>query len=43
VLEATEEAVYNALLRSETTSANGVTAEAIPIHAVRAALKKYGR
>jgi D-aminopeptidase len=43
VLEATEEAVYNALLRSETTSANGVTAEAIPLGAVRAALKKYGR
>lgn len=43
VLETTEEAVYNALLRSETTTANGVTAQAIPIGAVRALLKKYGR
>jgi D-aminopeptidase len=43
VLEATEEAVYNALLRSETTTANGITVEAISIDAVRALLEKYGR
>jgi D-aminopeptidase len=43
VLETTEEAVYNALLRSETTRANGVTVEAIPIDTVRALLRKYGR
>jgi D-aminopeptidase len=43
VLETTEEAVYNALLKSETVSANGVTVEAIPIEPLRAVLKKYGR
>jgi D-aminopeptidase len=43
VLEATEEAVYNALLKSETTSANGFTAEAIPVETVRGLLRKYGR
>jgi len=43
VLEATEEAVYNALLKSETTTANGATAEAIPIGTVRDLMKKYGR
>ena len=31
VLEATEEAVYNALLRAETMTGNGVIVEAIPI------------
>jgi D-aminopeptidase len=43
VLETTEEAVYNALLKSETTTANGVTVEAIPVEPLRALLKKYGR
>ena len=42
-LEATEEAVYNALLRSETLVGNGTTAEAIPIDRVRELLRKYGR
>jgi D-aminopeptidase len=35
VLEATEEAVYNALLRAETTTGNGRTVEAIPVDRVR--------
>jgi D-aminopeptidase len=43
VLEATEEAVYNALLKSETTTANGVTVEAISIDAVRGLLRGHGR
>jgi D-aminopeptidase len=42
-LEATEEAIYNSLLRATTVSGNGRTAEAIPVERVRAILKKYGR
>jgi D-aminopeptidase len=42
-LEATEEAVLNALLRATTLSGSGRTAEAIPLAAVTAALAKYGR
>ena len=41
-LEATEEAVYNSLLQATTVSANGTTADAIPIDRVRDILKKYG-
>jgi D-aminopeptidase len=43
VLEATEEAVYNSLLRATTVSARNVTIEAIPIDAVRQLLKEYGK
>jgi D-aminopeptidase len=42
-LEATEEAVLNALLRATTVTGTGRTVEAIPIDRVRAALAKYGR
>jgi D-aminopeptidase len=35
VLEATEEAVYNALLRARTTSGNGHTVEALPVDRLR--------
>ncbi|HSL23814.1 MAG TPA: P1 family peptidase [Vicinamibacterales bacterium] len=42
-LEATEEAVYNSLLRAHTTSGNGSTVEALPIDAVRGLMRKYGR
>jgi D-aminopeptidase len=42
-LEATEEAVYNSLLRATTVTSNGTTVEAIPIDRVRDILKKYGR
>jgi D-aminopeptidase len=42
-LEATEEAVYNALFQATTITSAGATAEAIPIDKVRAILKKYGR
>jgi D-aminopeptidase len=41
-LEATEEAVYNSLLRATTVSSRQQTAEAIPIDKVTAILKKYG-
>jgi D-aminopeptidase len=39
VLEATEEAVDNALLRAETMTGNGVTVEALPIERLRAVLR----
>jgi D-aminopeptidase len=42
-LDATEEAVYNSLLQAVDTTANGRTVRAIPIDALCAALKKYGR
>jgi D-aminopeptidase len=40
-LEATEEAVYNSLLRATTVSSRQETAEAIPVDRVVAILKKY--
>jgi len=43
VLDATEEAVYNSLLRASDTTANGRTVRALPIDALTALLKKYGR
>ncbi len=42
-LEATEEAVYNSLLRATTVTGRGTTSEAIPIEKVKEVLKKYGR
>jgi D-aminopeptidase len=42
-LEATEEAVYNSLLRATTVTGGGRTVEAIPIDRLRALLKQYGR
>lgn len=41
-LEATEEAVYNSLLRASTVKSRFGTAEAIPIDRVREILRKYG-
>ena len=41
-LEATEEAVYNSLLRATTIRSRSGSAEAIPIERVRAILSKYG-
>jgi len=43
VLDATEEAVYNSLLKATTTTANGRTIQALPVDALRDLLKKYGR
>ncbi len=40
-LEATEEAVYNALLRATTTTGSGRTLEAVPIDRVREILKRH--
>ena len=41
-LEATEEAVYNSLLRATTVTSRGQTAEALPVERVREILAKYG-
>ena len=43
VIEATEEAIINSLLRATTVTGNGRTVEAIPVDKVREILKKYGR
>ena len=43
VLDATEEAVYNSLLKATDTTGNGRTVRAIPLEPLAALLKKYGR
>jgi D-aminopeptidase len=43
VLDATEEAVDNSLLRATDVTASGRTIRAIPIDPLRALLRKYGR
>ncbi len=43
VLDATEEALYNSMLRATDTTGNGRTIRALPIDDLRATLKKYGR
>lgn len=42
-LDATEEAVYNSLLKATDTTGNGRTVRALPIDQLRALLKTYGR
>jgi D-aminopeptidase len=41
VLEATEEAIYNSLLRATTVASKKRTVEAIPIGRVREILRRY--
>jgi D-aminopeptidase len=43
VIEATEEAIINSLLKATTVTGNGRTIEAIPIEKVKEILAKYGR
>jgi D-aminopeptidase len=43
VMDATEEAVYNSLLRATDTTSAGRTVRALPIDQLRGVLKKYGR
>ncbi|MBX3291883.1 MAG: P1 family peptidase [Acidobacteria bacterium] len=43
VIEATEEAIINSMLKATTVTGNGRTVEAISIEKVREAMKKYGR
>jgi D-aminopeptidase len=42
-LDATEEAVYNSMLKAVDTTANGRTVRALPIESLKALLRKYGR
>jgi D-aminopeptidase len=42
-LDATEEAVYNSMLKAVDTTGNGRTVRALPIEPLKALLKKYGR
>ena len=42
-MDATEEAIYNSLLRATDVSGNGRTVRALPIDALQNLLKKYGR
>jgi D-aminopeptidase len=41
VAEATEEAIYNSLLRAETTTFRGTTVEALPVEQVVEVLRRY--
>jgi D-aminopeptidase len=43
VLDATEEAVYNSMLKATDTAGNGRTVRALPVDELRAVLRKYGR
>lgn len=43
VLEATEEAVYNALLQAEDMTGNGITVKALPLHDLVRVLRAHGR
>ena len=43
VLDATEEAVDNSLLRATDVTANGHTIRALPVEQLKAILRKYGR
>ena len=43
VLDATEEAIYNSMLKATETTGNGQTVRAIPIDRLEALLEKYGR
>jgi D-aminopeptidase len=42
-MDATEEAIYNSLLRATDTTGNGRTVRALPIADLQRVLKKYGR
>jgi D-aminopeptidase len=42
-LDATEEAIYNSMLKAVDTSGNGRTVRALPIDGLTALMKKYGR
>ncbi len=42
-LDATEEAIYNSLLKAVDTTGNGRTIRALPVEELKALLKKHGR
>jgi D-aminopeptidase len=41
-VEATEEAIYNSLLKAETVTSNGRTVEALPLEETVEILRRYG-
>ncbi len=43
VIEATEEAIINSLLRATTITGNGRTVEALPIDKTKEILRRYGK
>ena len=43
VMDATEEAVYNSLLRATDVTGNGATVRALPIDELRQVMRRYGR
>ena len=43
VMDATEEAIYNSLLKAQDTTGNGRTVRALPVEQLRGVMKKYGR
>ena len=42
-MDATEEAIYNSLLKATDTTGNGRTIRALPVEELKALMKKYGR
>jgi D-aminopeptidase len=42
VVEATEEAIYNSMLKATTVTGNGTTADALPIEATVEVLRRHG-
>lgn len=42
-MDATEEAIYNSLLKATDTTGNGRTIRALPVEDLRGLLQKYGR
>ena len=42
-MDATEEAIYNSMLKATDTSGSGRTIRALPIEELKAVMKKYGR
>jgi len=43
VIEATEEAIYNSMLKARSTTSNGKTVKALPVEEVQDILRKYGQ
>jgi D-aminopeptidase len=42
-MDATEEAIYNSMLKATDTTGNGRTVRALPVEGLKELLKKYGR
>jgi D-aminopeptidase len=42
VVEATEEAIYNSMLKATSVTGNGITVDALPIDSTVAVLRRHG-